>query len=159
MPRNLEATIDIAAPPEQVWAVVADLRRMPEFSPQCIRMFVIGGEIGVGARTINLNRDGWKRWPTSSKVVRYEPNKAIAFRVVENHVTWSYELTATETGTTLTERRDVSEGVTTFSRKAIAVGLGGEGPFETKLEQGMSTTLSRIKAAVEGAAVAGNGAV
>ncbi|WP_454196249.1 SRPBCC family protein [Nocardia sp. Marseille-Q1738] len=148
MPNNLEAAIDISAPPEQVWAVIADLKRMPEFSPQCVRMVVLGPP-KAGTWTVNLNRDGKKYWPTTARIVRYEPNRAFAFRVNENRTVWSYTLEPTETGTRLIERRDVPNGTTWLSRRAINAALGGEAPFEEALVRGMNETLGKIKTAVE----------
>ncbi len=81
MSNTLEASIDIDASPQDVWAIVADLQRMGEWSPQCKVMKVIGGTVREGAKTINVNRKGLLVWPTSSKVVRFEPNKSVAFRI------------------------------------------------------------------------------
>ncbi|MEU2172602.1 SRPBCC family protein [Nocardia sp. NPDC019219] len=148
MPKNLEASIDISAPPERVWAVVSDLRRMPEFSPQCVRMVALGS-LKAGTWTLNLNRDGKKFWPTTARIVRFEPNRAFAFRVNENRTVWSYTLEPTESGTRLIERRDVPNGTTWFSRRAIDAALGGELPFEEALVRGMNETLGNIKTAVE----------
>jgi uncharacterized protein YndB with AHSA1/START domain len=148
MAHPLEASIDIAAAPERVWAVVSDLERMPEWSPQCTWMKVFG-PVREGALTLNLNRDGWKRWPTTARVVRFEPNRAVAFRIIDNRMVWSFELEPIETGTRVTQRRDVSAGQTAYSRRAIDLALGGEKEFEPKLVAGMHDTLGRIKAAVE----------
>lgn len=148
MPKNLETSIDIAASPERVWAVVSDPRRMPEFSPQCVRMITLGRP-RAGAWTVNLNRDGWKFWPTTARIVRYEPNHALAFRVGQNRSVWSYTLEPTETGTRLIERRDMPNGTTVFSRKAIDLVLGGETAFEETLLRGMDETLTKIKTAAE----------
>ncbi|WP_330250803.1 SRPBCC family protein [Nocardia sp. NBC_00565] len=150
MPKNIEATIDIAAPPERVWAVVSDLRRMPEFSPQCVRMLALGAP-KAGTWTINLNTDGKKYWPTTARIVRYEPNQAFAFRINENRSIWSYTLEPTATGTRLIERRDVPNGTSWFSRRAINAAMGGEQPFEAELERGMKVTLDKIKSVVEAA--------
>ncbi len=87
-------------------AIVADLQRMGEWSPQCKVMKVIGGTVREGAKTINVNRKGLLVWPTSSKVVRFEPNKSVAFRIAENRTIWSYELEPTATGTKVTERAE-----------------------------------------------------
>jgi uncharacterized protein YndB with AHSA1/START domain len=144
----LETSVDIAATPEQVWAVVSDLERMPEWSPQCTKMKVFG-EVREGARTVNLNKDGWKRWPTTARVVRFEPNRAVAFKIVENRMVWSFELEPTAGGTRLTQRRDTSAGQSAFSRNAIKLALGGEESFESTLVAGMNDTLAKIKAAVE----------
>lgn len=151
MPKNIEATIDIAAPPERVWAVVSDLKRMPEFSPQCVRMLALGAP-KAGTWTINLNTDGKKYWPTTARIVRYEPNQAFAFRINENRSIWSYTLEPTATGTRLIERRDVPNGTSWFSRRAINASMGGEQPFEAELERGMKVTLDKIKTVVEAAA-------
>lgn len=148
MPKNIEAAIDIAAPPERVWAVVSDLKRMREFSPQCVRMVALGAP-KAGTWTINLNTDGKKYWPTTARIVRYEPNQAFAFRINENYSVWSYTLEPTATGTRLIERRDVPNGTSWFSRRAIDAALGGEAPFEELLERGMRETLDKIKTVVE----------
>jgi len=149
MTTTLEATVDIDATPEQVWTVLSDLKRMPEFSPQCRRMIVLGGAAREGARTLNLNRQGWKFWPTTSKIVRFEPNKAIAFRVVENRTIWSYELEATSTGTKVTELRAAPTGINKASNLAVNKLLGGVPQFEVELLEGMNATLAKIKEAVE----------
>ncbi|MFE9579037.1 SRPBCC family protein [Nocardia sp. NPDC006044] len=148
MPKNLEATIDIAAPPDKVWAVVSNLKRMPEFSPQCVRMVPLGAP-KAGTWVLNLNTDGKKYWPTTARIVRFEPNQAFAFKINENRSIWSYTLEATESGTRLVERRDMPNGTTWFSRKSIDAALGGEAPFEEALIRGMHETLGKIKTEVE----------
>ncbi|MEU0542362.1 SRPBCC family protein [Nocardia sp. NPDC005978] len=148
MPNKLEATIDIAATPEQVWSVISDLKRMPEFSPQCIRMQPLG-KVKTGTWTVNLNKDGAKVWPTTSRIVRFEPNRALAFRMTENRTIWSYTLEPTAEGTRVTQRRDVPNGVTWIVRKVIDTTLGGEASFEAALVSGMNETLGKIKKSVE----------
>ncbi|MEV6277441.1 SRPBCC family protein [Nocardia sp. NPDC051832] len=148
MPKNLEASIDIAASPEQVWQVVSDLKRIPEFSPQTVRTIPVG-KIKTGTFAINLNRDGKLFWPTTSRVVRFEPNSAIAFKVLENRAIWSFTLEPTATGTRLIQRRDSPNGTTLFSRKSIELGMGGYERFDGVLVRGMNETLQGIKTAVE----------
>ncbi|MEV0682881.1 SRPBCC family protein [Nocardia sp. NPDC050378] len=148
MPNNLEASIDIAASPEKVWSILADLNRMSEFSPTTVKMLAIGG-VREGARTINLNRDGWKVWPTSSRIVRFVPNTALAFRMNENHTVWSYELAPTAAGTRLVERRTLDpKGIPGWMGPVIKL-AGGEQKFEADLVSGMHETLRKIKAAAE----------
>jgi uncharacterized protein YndB with AHSA1/START domain len=148
LPKNLETSIEIAASPERVWAVLADPSRMPQFSPQCVRMIPIG-KPRAGTLTVNLNRDGWKFWPTTSRILRYEKNSALAFRVSQNRTVWTYTLEPTETGTRLVERRDVPNGTTWVSRTLIAAVLGGETAFEENLVRGMDESLAKIRSAVE----------
>ncbi len=146
---RIEATIDIDAPPADVWAVVSDLRRMGEWSPQCKKMIIRGGEVAQGTRTININRQGWKVWPTRSYVKVFQPERELALKIAENGTVWTYELEPTATGTRLTEHRTAPNGVSSLSNTLTKHVLGGTENFETDLEKGMQQTLSRIKAAVE----------
>lgn len=145
----IESSIDIDAPPAAVWAVVSDLKRMGEWSPQCKKMVVFGRGIKKGTRTLNINAAGKMHWPTTAKVVDFEPNKKIAFRIVENRSIWSYELEETPSGTRLTESRRTPNGLSKFSSVAIEKGMGGTADFEASLERGIQKTLTRIKSEVE----------
>jgi uncharacterized protein YndB with AHSA1/START domain len=144
------ATVDIDASPTEVWALVSDLRNMPRWSPQCLKTFVRGGgQIGEGSQMININRRKLLVWPTQSKVVRFVPEKEIAFRVKENFTVWSYELEPTATGTRLTARREAPQGISDLSVKLTKAALGGVDQFVVELEQGMNETLGKIKVDAE----------
>lgn len=148
----IEESIEINAPAEAVWSVISDLKRMGEWSPQCKKMFIRGGNVGVGTRTININRRGPLVWPTTSKVIRFEPNKALSFRVSENHTVWSYAITPSGDGVTLTEKREAANGETTaVSNFLVDKFMGGIPNFEAELRLGMAETLSKIKRAAEAA--------
>lgn len=153
MSNTLEASIDINASPQDVWAIVADLQRMGEWSPQCKKMKVIGGTVREGAKTVNINRKGLLVWPTTSKVVRFEPNKSVAFRIAENRTIWSYNIEATETGTKLTERREAPTGTSQVSQFLVKTVFGGNDSFEVELVKGMNATLERVKSEAEAASV------
>ncbi|MDF3310402.1 SRPBCC family protein [Rhodococcus sp. T2V] len=150
MATTLEASIDIDATPQDVWAVVSDLKRMGEWSPQCRKMRVLGGVVEAGTKTVNINRKGFLVWPTTSKVVKFQPNKAIAFRILENRTIWSYELEPTASGTKVIERREAPTGTSKVSQFLVKTVLGGNEDFEVDLVNGMNTTLARIKSAAEG---------
>lgn len=144
----LQAQIDINAPVPKVWALVSDLSRMPQWSPQC-RLMKAFGPVRQGARTINVNRRNRMFWPTTSTVTEVIPEKKLAFRVHQNNTIWSYELEPTDTGTRLVETRHAENGTTAFSNMSINALLGGVPSFERELVDGMNATLSRIKAAAE----------
>ncbi len=146
----ISATIDIDATPESVWSVVSDLKRMGEWSPQCKKMIIFGRGIKKGTRTLNLNQSGKMFWPTTAKVIEFEPTKKLAFRITENRTVWSYELERTAAGTRLTESRRAPNGVSSASSFAIDKAMGGVSDFEASLERGIETTLARIKTEVEG---------
>ncbi len=147
----ITASIDIDATPATVWSVVSDLRRMGEWSPQCRRMFIRGGEVEQGTRTININRQGWKVWPTRSYVKVFEPERALAIKVAENGTVWTYELEPTESGTRLTESRTAPQGVSGLSNFLTQHVLGGTDEFEAGLQTGIEATLAKIKTAAEAA--------
>ena len=47
-PAPISATVEIAAPPADVWAVVSDVTRMPEWSPELRRLYAVGGRTAAG---------------------------------------------------------------------------------------------------------------
>ncbi len=144
----LQAQIDINAPVPKVWALVSDLKKMPQWSPQCRLMKPIGG-MRQGTRTINFNRRGFLAWPTTSRITELIPEKKLAFRVNENHTVWSYELEPTEAGTRLIETRHAENGTTAMSNFLVNSMMGGVPSFEDELIEGMNLSLNRIKAAAE----------
>lgn len=147
----ISSSIDIAAPPAAVWAVVSDLRRMGEWSPQCRRMVIRGKDktVRVGTRTVNLNRRGPLFWPTRSKVTEFVPERRLAFRIAENGTTWVYELEPTASGTRVTESRLAPHGVSAVSNLLTQKVLGGTESFEDELLEGIDQTLQRIKTEAE----------
>ncbi|MCF8588616.1 SRPBCC family protein [Gordonia liuliyuniae] len=148
----IEDSIEIDASPEAVWSVVSDLKRMGEWSPQCKKMIVFGGDVKQGARTLNVNRRGPLVWPTSAKVVAFEPNREIAFRITENHTVWSYRIEPTATGSRVTEQRAAAGGKTTaVSSFLVDKVFGGNDSFEDELRAGIRETLGKVKHAAESA--------
>ncbi|HEX6514307.1 MAG TPA: SRPBCC family protein [Nocardioidaceae bacterium] len=148
-PLPISASVHVDAPPDAVWAAVSDPTRMPQWSPECRRVVVLGGGSGVGTRFLGVNRRGWVLWPTVSTVVRHEPGRAIAWRVRQSAATWTYELQPEETGTRLTARRDLA-GFSAMTRFGAPL-IGGAESHDRELAEGLATTLARIKATVESA--------
>jgi hypothetical protein len=145
---QLEQSIEIAATPAQVWALVTDLPRMASWSPQVVKTFV-RGPVRQGTRTLNVNRRGLLVWPTRAKVVRFEPHREFAFRVKDNFTIWSFTLEPTATGTRVTQRRETPDGISDISVRLTRVALGGQEQFRSELLDGMRQTLERLKADAE----------
>ncbi len=147
----IEASLEIAAPPARVWALLSDLTNMPRWSPQVRKTFVRGGTTRQGATMININRKGLLFWPTQAKVVEFEPERRLAFRVKENWTIWSFTLEPTaDGGTRVVERREAPQGISDLSVTLTKRVLGGLDEFRDELERGMNQTLERVKAEVEG---------
>ena len=145
----LQAEVEINAPVSTVWSLVSDLSRMPQWSPQC-RVMKLLGPLRPGTRTLNLNRHKMLFWPTTSVITEVVPERKLAFRVPINTTVWTYELEPTATGTRLVETRHAEKGVTAVSAAITKAALGGVDTFETALLDGVSQSLARIKAAAEG---------
>jgi uncharacterized protein YndB with AHSA1/START domain len=81
MAEAIEESIDIAAPPERVYEMVADLCRMGEWSPENQGGQWLRGATGAapGARFKGRNRNGWRRWSTVAHVVTADPGREVAW--------------------------------------------------------------------------------
>ncbi len=146
----IEQTIDVEAPVSRVWALVSDLPRLAEWSPQVVRTHLRGGRpVRLGTRMINLNRRGLLVWPTQAKVVRLEPERVVAFKIRENQSTWSFTLEPTASGTRIVQRREAPDGISALSLRLTDRVLGGQRTFQDELREGMRQTLTRIKAEAE----------
>lgn len=148
---DFHAEIDVDAPPARVWAAVGDPARMARWSPEGLVVRPLGAP-RVGARTLNLNRRGPVVWPTSSVLVRYEPERGIAWRVAASGTVWSLELAPGPTpGTThLVHRREETGPTRPWSARLFGPLIGGLAAHDVELAAGMHRTLSAIKADVEG---------
>jgi uncharacterized protein YndB with AHSA1/START domain len=148
--RELHAETMIAAPPEQVWEALSDLRRMPEWSPEVMRMVPLKpGGLKVGQQYLGLNRRKVVIWPTRSVVAVVDPGRSLAWDTRSSGARWIYELAPDSSGTRVVHRRPVPKRLTALSRAFAALFLGGTDGHADDLERDMQQTLVRLKAAVE----------
>lgn len=147
-------SVEIAAPPEKVYALVSDITRMGEWSPECRSCRWVRGATGptVGARfkARNKGRRGppWFNTPT---VTAAEPGREFAFNRSGpgmGSYTWRYRLEPTAKGTTLTESYDVDRHIPSVMNWLTEKWVGSA-DRDADLSDGMTTTLQRIKAAAE----------
>src|SRR4051812_23128472 len=96
-PQESTASIEIGAAPEAVWGLVADVTRMGEWSPECVRAEWEDGATGPepGAHFHGYNRAGTYEWDATCVVTDCEPGKVFAFRVPRGDddapTTWRFE--------------------------------------------------------------------
>lgn len=148
--RELRAETTVAAPPAQVWAALTDLSRMPEWSPELVRMVPLKpGGLKVGQQYLGINRRKAVVWPTRSVVAELEPERLLAWDTRSNGARWIYELSADGAGTRVVHRRPVPGRLTLLSRLFAPAFLGGTDEHAVELEDGMARTLERLKAALE----------
>jgi uncharacterized protein YndB with AHSA1/START domain len=103
-----EVAIEVAAPPERLWRLVADVTRMGGWSPVCRRCDWIDGFTGaeVGARFRGHNRQGPVRWSRVCEVTTSDPGREFAFRTIfkgAESTRWRYRFDPTPAGTRVTE--------------------------------------------------------
>ena len=90
---TFEVTVEIDAPPETVWALVSDVRRMGEWSPECRKVIVWGRKpVHLGSWMTGLNRRRVVVWPTTSTVDRFEDGRLIGWHTRESGARWIFEL-------------------------------------------------------------------
>lgn len=147
------AELTVQAPPERVWALVSDITRAGEWSPEATGGRWRGGATGpaVGARFVGFNRRGVIRWATHCRVTECEPGRRFTFVVSESRTAWGWVLTPVDdgAGTHLVAWR---EGVGTPAlpvRLLQRSGLLGKGR-EALMRDGLARSLQRVRTIVEG---------
>ena len=146
-------SVHIARPPAEVWAAIADITRMGEWSPECVAARWVGDATGpaVGARFEGDNEARVagrtiKRWTTTSEVTQCDPGVRFEF-VAEGYTTWRYDFEASGTGTgtstTVTESFLYDpKGFQGFMYDSVLRRAGA-------MTRGMRRTLDRVKATLE----------
>lgn len=153
-----ELSIHVAAPPEAVYAVIADVRRTPELSPEILRCAWSGGATApaVGARFVATNKAGRFRWRNRPVVIAADPGREFAFARTEplaGTVEWRYRFEPEAGGTRVTESYEVTRPITRLGWFGIGT-LAGCKDRRGDLRRGMEQTLQRLKEVVETAPLA-----
>jgi len=148
-----EVTVQVAAPPERLWALLSDVTNAGRWSPECTGCEWEGDGPHapvVGAEFKGHNRHGFMRWTTHCVVVAAEEPSHFAFQVKESGMRWGYRFEPDgEGGTRLTEYRDKTRKISLPVRMVQKSGILGR-DREGLMVEGMRETLERVKAAAEG---------
>ena len=146
-----QVTVEIAARPDAVYDLIADVTRMGEWSPECVRCRWLDGaeEAYPGARFRGTSRNGWHRWSTRSMVVVAERGRELAFDVTYFRLpvaTWTYELQPSSAGTCLTERVHDTRG---RLLRAVSPLVTGSSNRARRNDETMHATVQRLKEVAE----------
>ena len=137
---------EIPSTPAALWAMVADITRMGEWSPETRRCTWLRRADGpaVGARFKGVNRNKRRRWSTINAVTACVPGEVFAFETTAGPFSvarWEYRFAASAGGTTVTE-------TWTDQRGRIASRLGkpvsGVEDRSSHNRAGMEATLTRL---------------
>ena len=152
MQLNGEAAVEVAAAPEAVYDLVADVTRMGDWSPECRRCAWANEarQAVPGARFRGWNRWKGMRWSRLNEVVVADRGQEFAFRTIpgfpyRDSTLWSYRFEPAPDGraTRVTESFNVVKAgpiIKLFER------VSGR-PDQTRAA--LHATLARIKAAAE----------
>lgn len=145
-------SIEIEAPPEEVWAIVTAMERYGEWSSENAGGYWRKGEDGepgtgeVGDQFVGINRRDGEEWKAPVEIVRRVENEDFAFvtgGLSYNLVLWRYQLEATEQGTTLTE---------SWTLRQLSPNMIEKG--QTEVDQRAANARSSIRATLEAMKVA-----
>lgn len=146
---SAEASIEIDAAPDEVYALVSAIERMGEWSPENTGgSWLNDGNGKAGDWFVGHNKAGEREWSRECQVAVAEPAREFTFVVggVEDNCTWwSYDLEPSGTGTRLTERwwyANMTPGLAAATPEQLAARIEATGPM-------LETTLAAIKATAE----------
>src|SRR3954449_2517595 len=148
---DIEVSETVKASSLRLYALVSDLPRMGEWSPENTGGKWIGGttSAGVGARFRGSNKRGVLRWSTTCEVTDATPGKRFAFDVTYGPLSishWEYTFEPDGNGCRVTEewteRRPAWMKV--MSVRVMAVAARG-----SHNARGMEATLAALKVAAE----------
>jgi hemerythrin-like domain-containing protein/uncharacterized protein YndB with AHSA1/START domain len=103
-----EISVEVDAPIEAVWKLVADPLRVPEWSHECRRVRFLDGtaSAGPGRRFRGTNRSGRYRWSRNCTIFTYDAPLEICYVTsggLGDATAWHFRLEPTATGTRLTQ--------------------------------------------------------
>ncbi|MCT4357530.1 SRPBCC family protein [Streptomyces sp. Je 1-79] len=155
---SLEESVVVDAAPEVVYRLVADLRAMGRWSPECRRVWVRRPPVGAGSRFVGLNRRGPFVWFTTGRISAARVGEEFTFDVGVFGLPiarWGYRFAAEGTGTRVTETwQDLRTGRASRLTELLGTVFAGTNP-ERRIavnRHGMRTTLDRIARAATVAA-------
>jgi len=142
--------LEISASPDRVYALISDVTRIGEWSPECYQAKWLDGAAvaAVGAHFRGYNRRGPVRWQTTAVVTAARPGAEFAFSVVHGRAgreetRWRYQLQPTSTGTLLTESFEFVWCPVGNRISELLV------PRGTQVNRGIEQTLQAVKRAAE----------
>lgn len=147
-----EASMDTAADPASVWALVRDVTRMGEWSPVCRRVEYLDGATSAdeGVRFVGHSRQFGARWSRTCVITTCEPERELAFHTLFRGAVgtrWRYQLEPRDGGTHLVESYELVAMPRWVAALQRVPGMASRSRLETK--RAMQRTLSRIRDAAE----------
>ncbi|MFJ9810936.1 SRPBCC family protein [Streptomyces sp. NPDC101158] len=148
--RSLEESVLVEAERATLYGLVADLRNMGRWSPECRRVLMGRPPVRTGSRFVGLNRRGPFVWFTTGRVTTARPGEEFVFDVGVFGLPiarWGYRFEDEGTGTRVTETwQDLRTGTGSGFADLLGTVFAGTSP-ERRIavnRHGMRTTLARL---------------
>jgi hypothetical protein len=150
-PRTHSGSVVVERSPAEVYALVADVTRMGEYSPVCVECWWDDGDgPRVGAHFTGRNVLPERTWETRSEVVAAEPGREFAWVVGPRIARWGYVFAAVGDGTEVTESWEfLPEGLAVFEERFGDDAAAQIADRYDKAVSGIPETLAAIKRAAE----------
>ncbi len=150
---DVAVQVDITAPAEAIYDLVADMPRMGRWSPECERVEWTGRSRGpvAGATFTGHNRNGRRRWSTHGTVTVADRGREFSFEVrsVLNLPvsSWSYHFEPGDGGSCRVAESTIDRrGWLVRTLGQMVTGIQDR---EARNRQTMTTTLERLRVAAE----------
>ena len=147
-----EQSAVVSAPPAAVYAVVSDVTRTGEWSPECVACEWTGDATApaVGATFRGTNRQGKQQWTMDAVVDEAEPGERFSFHTERDgqpRTRWGWRLEpAGDGGTRVTQFYERLAPAGVVRRLVERVVMGGR---EKHNAENMAASLERLKGIVE----------
>jgi uncharacterized protein YndB with AHSA1/START domain len=145
-----KASVTVSAPVEALWALVTDITRTGEWSPEATGGVWLDGATGpeAGARFRGSNRRGRTKWATTCEVTVAEPGREFTFvtgRPGKPETLWRYVFAPAGEGDTLvTESFELVKPLGAVSNFVTRVTTGVK-DRRADLEDNVRVSLGRLK--------------
>ena len=138
----------VATDPGRVYALVSDVTRTPQWSPEVIECRWLDGAAGAvaGARFVARNRRRWLTWSNKPVVEVAEPAVEFAISRTEHGggtIRWAYHLTPERAGTAVALSYEVVRPVPLGLHVVLRL-LFGVRDLQADLHANMAASLDRI---------------
>ncbi len=144
---KLSVSSVIAADPATLYGLISDVTRMPEYSPETVKVSWTDKSTTaqVGATFKGVNKLGFLSWSTKPTVTVAEPGRQFAFKVPGGSgPTWTYTFEPVAGGTKVTESIEQSKPSPAIIR--FMQRRAGVTDRSANLRSAMATTLQRLAA-------------
>lgn len=152
--KSVSDSVKIGIPADEIWEAVSDVTRVPEWSPECVKVRWENPPIDslIGAKFVGSNKRGWLRWKGYCEVTKVIPGRNFSYNVrpvpwIRPVTRWTWDIRVESAGVSL-----VTLVCQVQLHYITVLGRILFGPFEQRMAEvsrGIHVTLRRLKSSLE----------